>query len=320
MGGRLRLAVVVGVVTAGLALPASALAANPWAVVSGTGVLVRGHNATAASALGTGTYQVTFSTNQTGCAYEATPGDTGAGAVSGPVVATVASRAGNANALFIQTFDQTTGALVNAPVHVVSYCGAKANFAVVDSTGVRARSSHVVSSQRLSTGAYEVIFDHRVKNCAYNATIGTTGTGSVGSPGSITVAGRAGNQNGVFVLIVSRTGASLDSSFHLAITCGLKKIWAVLDSGGTKARGANVVSTAKLSGANGGTYEVIFNRNVSVCAYNATVGTTTFGGSVSTPVAVTSATRAGNANGVFVFIHHDNGSTIDEPFHLSVYC
>jgi hypothetical protein len=78
---------------------------------------------------------------------------------------------------------------------------------------------------------------------------------------------------------------------------------------------------AKLSGTNGGTYEVIFDRTVSGCAYNISVGTTTNGGSIGPPpVASTSATRAGNSSGVFIFIHQANGSTIDEPFHLTVYC
>jgi hypothetical protein len=43
--------------------------------------------------------------------------------------------------------------------------------------------------------------------------------------------------------------------------------------------------------------------------------------------ASTSATRAGNPNGVFIFLHgvfiflhQTNGATIDEPFHLAVTC
>ena len=94
-----------------------------------------------------------------------------------------------------------------------------------------------------------------------------------------------------------------------------------LEANGTLARGRNVVSVAKLSGANGGTYEVIFNRTVSGCVYTGDVGTTTNGGSIGPPpVILTTATRAGNANGVFIFIHQANGSTIDEPFHLVVDC
>ena len=65
---------------------------------------------------------------------------------------------------------------------------------------------------------------------------------------------------------------------------------------------------------------MIFTRDVSACAYEATVGVSTNGGSVTAPVTVTTASRAGNVDGVFVFVHQANGATTDEPFHLTVYC
>jgi len=220
--------------------------------------------------------------------------------------------------LFLQTFDQTTGSLSNQPVHVATYCGKKQTYAVVGADGTLARGSKVVSSTHISTGSYEVVFNHKVNKCAFTAAIGTTGAGSILAPGEITVAGRAGNTSGVFVHTMDRTGTAADSSFHLAVACGGDI--AVIEADGTKARGAHVVSSTKLSGANGGTYQVLFDRTVSGCAYTATVGVSTNGGSITTPVTITTATRAGNANGVFVFIHQTNGSTIDEPFHLNVSC
>jgi hypothetical protein len=301
---------------------ANAFAVGKWAVVNSAGALVRGNGATASTSLSTGTYQVTFNSNQAACAYVATAGDPGAGAVAGPIIDTVATRAGNPNALFIQAFDQSSGALSNQPLHVTTYCGSKPAIldAVVDSGGVLARGNRVVSTAHLGPGAYEVIFDRKVSQCAFNASIGTTGTGSIPTPGQVTVAGRAGNKFGVFVRIVDRAGASLDQSFHLGVVCGTKNLLAVVDSNGVLARGPRVVSTAKLGGVNGGTYEVIFDRTVSGCAYTATVGTIGNGGSISTPVAITTATRAGNPNGVFIFIHQTSGATIDEPFHLIVKC
>jgi hypothetical protein len=320
--GRRRTGVVLAALGAMLAVPALAqAAAAKWAVVNSAGALVRGSGATAATALSTGTYQVTFNSNMSGCAYIATAGDPGAGAVSGPIEVTVATRAGNPNALFIQTFDQTTGAVSNQPFQVVTHCPTKDLFAVVESTGTLARGNRAISTSHLSTGNYEVIFDKNVNKCAFTASIGTTSTGSIPTPGVITVAGRAGNRAGVFIRIVDRNGNSLDSSFHLSVTCGKKNLTAVLEGNGTLARGQHVVSVAKLSGANGGTYEVIFDRTVSGCAYSATIGTTTNGGSIGPPATVAStATRAGNANGVFIFLHQTTGATIDEPFHLAVFC
>jgi hypothetical protein len=318
---RWRVAVVLGVAGAGLVLPATAFA-NQFAVVSSAGALARGNGATAATLLSTGTYQVTFTKDLSHCGFAVTPGDPGAGAVSGPITATVALRGGNNDALFIQTWDQTSGSLSSQPFHVTTYCGKKTNFAVVDSAGTKARGRHVVSTTHLGAGNYEVVFDHKVSGCAFVATIGTIGAGSVVNPGLITVAGRAGNPAGVFVRVVDRLGNSLDSSFHLAVTCGSAKDYAVVEGTGVLARGHHVTSVAKLSSTpNAGTYQVIFDRTVSGCAYNISIGPTTNGGSIGPPpVASTTATRAGNANGVFIFIHQANGATIDEPFHLTVYC
>jgi hypothetical protein len=306
-------------VVPGLALGATETTPK-WALVNSSGTIVRMAGARSSAHLGTGTYEVIFKSNVTGCVYTATVGDTGAGAVSQPAIATVASRAGNANGVYIETHDQATGALVDLPFQVVVHCGTNDRDAVVAAGGALARGQHVTSTTHLGTGAYEVLFDKDVHSCAFTASIGTTGAGAVINPGQVTVAGRAGNVNGVFVATVDRTGASADYPFHLAVMCGKANLLGVIKVDGTKARGPNVVSSTKLSGVNGGTYEVIFDTTVAGCAYSATVGTTTNGGSITTPVAITTATRAGNPNGVFVFIHVTNGTTIDEPFHLYVFC
>jgi hypothetical protein len=318
---RRRAVLVTCAVGAMLIVPSMAQAAEKWAVFNSAGTLVRGSGATGVVHLALGSYEVQFNSNMTGCAYTATSGDTAAGAVAGPISVSVASRAGNPNALFIQAFDQSTGSLVDEPIHVVTNCSTRGRWAVVSSVGTLARgSSHVLSVGHLAVGAYEVIFDKSVSKCAFVVSPGTTGAGSVGNPGAITVAGRSANKAGVFIRTMDRFGAAVDQSFHLAVSCGKKALLGVIEANGAKNRGLHVVSSQKLSGLNGGTYEVIFDRTVSGCAYVATVGVTGNGGSISTPVQITTATRAGNSSGVFVFIHNQNGSTIDEPFHLVVLC
>jgi hypothetical protein len=317
---RRRAVLVTCAVGAMLIVPSVAQAAEKWAVFNSAGTLVRGNGATGVLHLSLGTYEVQFNSNMTGCAYTATSGDTGAGAVSGPISVSVASRSGNPNGLFVQSFDQTTGSLVDEPIHVVTNCAAKGRWAVIDSVGGLARGSHVLSTAHLGTGNYEVIFDKSVAKCAFIVTTGTTSAGSVGNPGAITMAGRAANKAGVFIHTMDRLGNAIDQSFHLAVNCGKSKLIGVIEANGTKNRGLHVVSSTKLSGLNGGTYEVIFDRTVSGCAYVASVGTTGNGGSIGLPVQITTATRAGNPNGVFLFIHNQNGSTIDEPFHLTVFC
>jgi hypothetical protein len=294
-----------------------------WAVVSSAGTLVRGHNATAAVRLNTGSYSVTFGRNITHCAYVATAGDTGAGAVSGPVEVTTALRAGTTNAVFVQTFVESTTAatLTDEPFHLAVQCGAKRFFGVFAADGTKVRGQNITSSTHLSVGAYEVVFNKDVHKCAFEATLGTTGAGSISNPGEISVAGRAGNVDAVFIRIADQNNTTADSSFHLSVECGSAHLIGVIEATGTKARGANVVSSQKLSSTvNAGTYEVIFNRNVAVCAYFATVGVSTNGGSVTSPVTITTATRAGNVDGVFLFVHTVNGATIDVPFHLTVEC
>ncbi len=325
MSGRFRsLLLVCSSVTCLFAIPATAQAANKWAVVNSAGTLVRSNGATAATLISTGTYQVTFKTSMLNCAFIADPGDTDGGAVATPVVATVAERAGNSKALFIQTFNQSSGALSSQPFHVTTYCGPGLKWAVVGADGTLARGGHVTSTSHIATGQYEVIFDTNVNKCAFTANPGTTADGEVVAPGQVTVVGRAGNKHGVFIRIVDRTGAALDMPFHLGVTCGKTRLYAVVDttaSTATLARGSKVTSVAKLSTtANTGTYQVIFKRDVTGCAYEATVGLSGSGGSIGDPVTISTASRAGNADGVFVFVHQTTGATIDEPFHLTVYC
>jgi hypothetical protein len=82
-----------------------------------------------------------------------------------------------------------------------------------------------------------------------------------------------------------------------------------------------VVSSAKLSATpNDGRYEVIFDRDVTTCAYTATIGLPGSSGSITTPVTITTASRAGQPNGVFLFVHKTDGTTVDEPFHMQVTC
>ena len=64
-----------------------------------------------------------------------------------------------------------------------------------------------------------MIFDGKVSKCAYTASLGTTSAGSIPSPGQVTVAGRAGNVNGVFLFIHQTNGATIDEPFHLYILC-----------------------------------------------------------------------------------------------------
>jgi hypothetical protein len=66
---------------------------------------------------------------------------------------------------------------------------------------------------RLALGAYEVVFSRNVTRCAYVATIGLSGSSGVSPSGAITVVGRFGNPNGVFIATSNSGGTPTDLGF-----------------------------------------------------------------------------------------------------------
>src|SRR4051812_47126700 len=71
-------------------------------------------------------------------------------------------------------------------------------FAVVGADGTLVRGQDAVSTTRLGTGFYVVVFDASVTDCAYVASPGDPASGGVQLPGSVSTAQRATNPNGVF--------------------------------------------------------------------------------------------------------------------------
>jgi hypothetical protein len=92
--------------------------------------------------------------------------------------------------------------------------------------------------------------------------------------------------------------------------------FAVVASNGTLVRGSSSAVGASLLGI--GVYAVDFDRDVSQCAYVATIGDTDSGGAASGEISV--ATRNGDSHGVFVETGDSSGSDSSRPFHLSVSC
>jgi hypothetical protein len=70
------------------------------------------------------------------------------------------------------------------------------------------------------SGIYEVDFGKDVSKCAYQATIGGTGTAAV-LPGFVTVTGDTDGDSpdDVTVSTFSTAGTAEDASFHLTVTC-----------------------------------------------------------------------------------------------------
>lgn len=94
---------------------------------------------------------------------------------------------------------------------------ARTYFAVVNADGSLARGFHAVSSQRFGPGLYEVIFAHDVRGSAYIGVIGGSGSVGIETAAHITVVGRSGVPNGVFVTMTDSSGKYVDRGFHLAV-------------------------------------------------------------------------------------------------------
>lgn len=95
-------------------------------------------------------------------------------------------------------------------------------------------------------------------------------------------------------------------------------LWAVIADAGTLARGKGVVSSGLTSDP--GFYEVIFNQNVTQCAF--VVGSGGTGTDSASDRTYSATRRGGNANGVFVVVR-SVGTTpafVNDSFHLAVFC
>ena len=86
-------------------------------------------------------------------------------------------------------------------------------------------------------------------------------------------------------------------------------LWAVVDNDASLVRGSGVVST---SSTGTGGYEVIFNRAVNTCSFQATAS--------QLPGEVLVQPRIGVPAGVFVGTYSSAGALTDRGFHLAVFC
>jgi hypothetical protein len=92
-----------------------------WASVDSTGVIDRcfGCTSTGTSKLGTGVYEIAFTRDITNCGFSATVGTPNVSAANG--ITGLSPRAGNANALFVQTFS-VAGAAADRPYYASVFC------------------------------------------------------------------------------------------------------------------------------------------------------------------------------------------------------
>jgi len=129
----------------------------------------------------------------------------------------------------------------------------------------------------------------------------------------LTVAGVTSASAGKRVALNSRPGHAAKVQ---PAACG--KIWAVVNADGSLARGKCAVSVLHPVDV-ASSYQVNFGKDVSKCAYEATLGLSGDVG-VPPPGFVTTATRNGVHTAVYVATWNGSGVGTPEPFHIVVTC
>jgi hypothetical protein len=130
-------------------------------------------------------------------------------------------------------------------------------------------------------------------------------TGAAGPAGPAGPAGGAGATGPA-----GATGATGPTGPTGAVT----NLWAVLAADGSLARGSGVTSTAKVTT---GSYDVVFDRDVDKCVYEATRGQP---GSGTAPGDADVALLLGNTKGIYLETRNNTGTLTDLPSHLLVVC
>jgi len=113
-----------------------------------------------------------------------------------------------------------SGGVPGEPIAGGSNFGAAQLYAVVNPDGTVSRGAGVGPSARLSAGTYEVIFKRNIVHCSWTGSIGQPGFSGSVAASHISVTGRGGTNNGVFVQTFNSANAATDLPFHIHILCG----------------------------------------------------------------------------------------------------
>ena len=96
---------------------------------------------------------------------------------------------------------------------------AKRVFAVVKPDGTAGRGRGFKSSEKLNTGTYDVRFNRNIKKCVWQGTVGQGNFSGSSGPGEISITGRNGTKNGLFVTTFDSAGNAKDLPFLALVVC-----------------------------------------------------------------------------------------------------
>jgi hypothetical protein len=186
-----------------------------WASVNYTGLVNRSEGVNTTSETSIGVYQVVFFTHQWGCTYQTTIATTGAGEAQ-PAKISVAHTHGSPDAVTVSIFNITTGVPYQSAFHIIATCPGGYS-AEAYSNGTVFAGDQVVSFANVDAGGYQVVFDEYIAGCVYAGGLGTPG--STPPAGFITLAGRGGVPDGVWVATFNTAGVQTDEPFWISVTC-----------------------------------------------------------------------------------------------------
>jgi hypothetical protein len=323
--GRLtRVVLTAGVAALVLAFTASSSPAqdnstNLFARVAANGGLVAWSGVTAVTHLGPGRYEVTFSANVSGCAYDATivqnPSDNPS--LDAVQVFTAGGHLSQ-DGVYVETKNAGAG-LTDGPFSLVVDCGGPGwSYAVVGYRANLVRSSPGTTLTNFGLGRYDVTFNHNIAGCAYLATVGDPGNKLVAGPARV-YTGSASNPDAVYIQ-TKNTGGGLTAGipFHLAVVCptAASTRIAVVGYNGLIARGSSLTSSFSSSI---GQYTVVADARASGCATVATPGSVnqSVPGQPTTDELVPGP--AANTAGIQVTLLL-GGALADVSFHAAIVC
>ncbi len=284
--------------------------------VSSNGNLLPGGGATGVAHLGIGRYEVTFSTNVSGCAYVATT----VHADSQTLQVFTAGGHSSSDGVYVETKNQG-GGLANGPFNLVVDCGQPGTFfAVVGYTANLVRSSPGTTLTNLGVGRYDVNFTSNVGECAYLATVGDPGNALVFNPAGVYTG--SGSSAGTVYIETKNQGGGLAAGipFHLAVICptAANTQIAVVGAGGNLARGSVGMHSSSTAP---GQYVIATSRSMSACAAVATRGSM----DQSVPYYPTTVEivpgKANNTVGIQMrYLLALGGKPASEAFHVAIVC
>src|SRR5215475_14473287 len=215
----LSFAIALAVAAALVPPTASAASPNLFASVALAGTLVNGNGVSSVTHIGTGQYEVTFTSDVSGCAYVSTTQN----AYSQAIQSYTAGGHLSSSGVYIETKNPGGGLSDGIPFHLAVVCpsAVSAHVLVVQSTGLAKRGSGLTSSFDLSTGNYVFVTNVNLAPCTMIGTRGSVDKCFLIAPATIEITpGPVSNSSGIQVRqLLFFGGALVNQAFHAAGIC-----------------------------------------------------------------------------------------------------